>query len=278
MIGEHPDCYGLPELNLFLGDTLGESWQRYPVLRRLAGKDGLLRTLAQLHEGKQTDDTVTRAEEWFAQHSDWPVAKVFDHIQELVGHKILVEKSPTTAFQREYMERMLNVFPNVNILHLIRHPRGTAESVVSLRASHEGLNRLLESVKTVDPEKRWRETHELIIRMTENLPLGQCMRLKGEALLSNLENYLSQICEWLGIRTDNDAINAMMHPEHSPYACPGPPAAPRGNDPNFLSNPVLDRARLAKLKEPTLEGELKWRPGEMFAPETRKLAKQLGYQ
>ena len=104
------------------------------------------------------------------------------------------------------------------------------------------------------------------------------MRIKGEALLLDLENYLPQICEWLEIRIDNDAINAMMHPEDSPYNSEGPPGAPRGNDPNFLTHPAIDRARLAKLKEPTLEGELDWRPGELFAPETRKLAKQLGYQ
>ena len=130
----------------------------------------------------------------------------------------------------------------------------------------------------LDPERIWLATHETIMTVTESLPLGQCMRLKGEALLSDLDNYLPQICEWLGIRTDAEAINAMMHPETSPYACPGPVTAPRGNDPNFQSNPTLDRERLAKLKEPSLEGEVKWRPGEVFTPVTRRIAKQLGYQ
>jgi len=278
MIGEHPDCYGLPELNLFLGDPLGEALHSFPAIRRFIGRDGLLRALAQLHEGAQTDDTVARAREWVEQHLDWPVRKVFDHIQEMVGDRILIEKSPSTTFKREFMERMLNVFPRASILHLIRHPRGTGESVISLRSAHQGLNRLAGNVASFDPEKTWRTTHELIMNVTENLPLGQCMRLKGEALLADLENYLPQICEWLGIRTDADAIDAMMHPEQSPYARPGPPAAPRGNDPNFLSNPAIDLTRLAKLKEPSLEGELNWRPGEVFAPETCKLAKQLGYQ
>jgi hypothetical protein len=278
MIGEHPDCYGLAELNLFFGDTLGEVWHSFPAIRRFIGTDGLLRVLAQLHDGAQTDDTVARAKEWVEQHFEWSVREVFDHIQEKVGDRILVEKSPSTTFRREFIERVLNVFPNASILHLVRHPRGTGDSIISLRSAHKGLNRAVGSVASLDPERTWRTTHELIMDITDALPLGQCMRLKGEALLSDLDTYLPQICEWLGIRTDAEAIDAMMHPEQSPYAHPGPPAAPRGNDPNFLSNPVIDHARLAKLKEPSLEGELNWRPGEVFEPETRKLAKQLGYQ
>ena len=127
LLGVHPDCYGLPELNLFLGDTLGEGWQSYPVLRRFVGRDGLLRALAQLHEGAQTNDTVAHANEWIEQHSDWPSRKIFDHIQELVGDRILVEKSPIFTRDREYLERMLRIFPKASILHLIRHPRGMGE-------------------------------------------------------------------------------------------------------------------------------------------------------
>lgn len=273
IIGQHPDCYGLPELNLFLGDTLGEAWHAYPTMR-FVGRDGLLRVLSQLHDGEQTNRATRDARKWIDQHSDWPIRKVFDHIQELVGDKVLIEKSPSTTIKREYMERIFNIFPNTNILHLVRHPRGTGESLITLRADF-GVSDL---PALRDPEDAWRTTHELIMNLTEELPLGQCMRLKGESLLANLDTYLPQICEWLGISTAADAVGAMMHPEESPYAKPGPRTAPRGNDPNFLANPVLDHARLAKLKEPRLDGELKWRPGEMFEPETRKLAKQLGYQ
>jgi len=276
IIGQHPDCYGLPELNLFLGDNLGEVWNSYAAFMRI-GRDGLMRTLAQLHDGEQTPDTIVRAREWITAHSSWPIRKVFDHIQELVGDKILVEKSPSTVFNSTFLEQMLRTFPKANMLHLIRHPRGTAASVLSLRANHEGLNRIVANFESFDPERQWRSAHQRIVNATDELPLGQCMRIKGEALLSNLEVYLPQICEWLDIRTDDDAIEAMMHPEQSPYAGPGPQGAPGGNDPNFLADPTLDLTRLAKMREPILPGELSWRPGQFFEPGTLKLAKQLGY-
>ena len=277
IIGQHPQCYGLPELNLFVCDTLGEAWHGLIGFMGNFGRDGLVRAFGQLHDGEQNPDTVARAKAWIQQHLDWTVGQVFAHIQELVGDRILVEKSPSTVFKREHLDRMLRTFPAANLLHLIRHPRGTAESVLSLRANFAGLNRLVGNLPSRDPERVWLFTHDMIVSATEDLALGQCMRLKGEALLAHLDVYLPQICEWLDIRNDADAIEAMMHPEESPYACPGPQGATGGNDPNFLANPSLDRERLAKLQEPVLPGELSWRPGQQFEHATIKLAKQLGY-
>ncbi|MCS0494080.1 sulfotransferase [Ancylobacter sp. MQZ15Z-1] len=279
MLGQHPQCYGLPELNLFLGDTLGEIWYG-TVFMRSFGKHGLLRTLAELHDGEQTEDSVIRAQSWIETRLNWPIAKVFAHIQECVGERILIDKSPSTLFRQEALARVMLNFPDASLLHLTRHPRGTSESVIALREGHEGLkslNQVLNDSDRSDPERMWRLSHELVLAMTTGLPLGRYMRLKGEWLMANLAVYLPQICDWLDIRSDADAIQAMMHPETSPYACPGPANAPRGNDPNFLENPRLDPERLARLKEPRLEGELSWNPGAHFDPRTVGLAKRLGY-
>ena len=48
------------------------------------------------------------------------------------------------------------------------------------------------------------------------------MRVRGEDLLGEPDTYLRKIAEWLGLRTDEEAIEAMKHPEQSPYACIGP--------------------------------------------------------
>lgn len=279
MLGQHPQCYGLPELNLFLADTLGEAWYGSMFMRSI-GKHGLLRSLAELHEVEQTEDSIIRAQEWVDARLHWTIPQVFDHLQECVGDRILIDKSPSTLFRRDALARLLTSFPDASLLHLTRHPRGTGDSVIALREQSAGLknlNRLAGESERNDPERMWRLSHELVLAMTEHLPLGQYMRLKGEWLMSNLDLYLPQICEWLGIRCDATAIEAMMHPEFSPYAHKGPRNAPLGNDPNFLENPALDHARLARLKEPTLAGELSWRPGGTFDPRTVKLAKQLGY-
>jgi hypothetical protein len=276
ILGQHPQCYGLAELHLFFADDLGGVMQG--TYRGSMVVDGLLRTLAQLHDGEQTEDSIIKARRWTLAHANWSIRKVFDHIQELVGPRLLVEKSPATIYNSDYVGRLLHHFPKANLLHLTRHPRSTGESLVVLRDRFPRLQNATRGRPQLDPERIWRVSHKVAVAMTADLPPGQCMRLKGEAMLRNLPLYLPQICEWLDLRTDAEAIEAMMHPENSPYATPGPRGARFGNDPSFLDNPKLDHERLANVKEPRLDGELSWRPGETFAPETRQMAKQFGYQ
>jgi hypothetical protein len=276
VLGQHPQCYGLAELHLFFADDLGGVMKG--TYRGSMVVDGLLRTLAQLHDGEQTEQSIIRARQWTLTRTSWSIRKVFDHIQELVGPRLLIEKSPATTYNREYIGRLLRHFPKANLLHLTRHPRSTGESLVKLRSQCPRLRQATRDRPHLDPERIWRVSHKVTITSTAGLPPGQCMRLKGEVLLRNLNLYLPQICEWLDLRKDAAAIESMMHPENSPYAKPGPQGARFGNDPSFLENPKLDPERLARLKEPQLDGELSWRPGETFAPETRQLAKQFGYQ
>jgi hypothetical protein len=106
------------------------------------------------------------------------------------------------------------------------------------------------------------------------------MRIKGEDVLSEPDLYLPQVAEWLGLRTDPEAIDAMKHPENSPYACIGPAPARGGNDGKFMRSPKL---RPGKIKEPSLKdelekGELKDTVDDDFAEKLINFAKQLGYR
>ncbi len=106
----------------------------------------------------------------------------------------------------------------------------------------------------------WYSMHQNILRLTNSLPLGQSMRIKGEDVLSEPDVYLRQISEWLGIRTDKEAIEAMQHPENSPYAYVGPELARGGNDSKFMRSPSL---RHGRVREPSLvdflaKEEVKW--------------------
>jgi hypothetical protein len=269
IIGQHPECYGLPELNLFLADDLGSLWWG-PLALIPIGKHGLLRALAQLHDGEQTEDTISSAHKWVIEHSSWSPRQVFSHLQDLIGPKVPVEKSPATVFRQKYMDRLVRLYPNARFIHLTRHPRGTAESMLRLR-------KVYEQNGMPDPERIWTRSNEIIIKATGDLPNGQCMRLQGEEFLQNLDHFLPQLCEWMGVRGDAEAIKAMMHPERSPYACPGPRGAPLGNDVNFLNSPALDRSRLARAELPALAGQLSWRKGESFGKATLSVARQFGY-
>ena len=101
-------------------------------------------------------------------------------------------------------------------------------------------------------------------------------RVRGEALLTDPDKHLPVIAEWLGLRTDREAVEAMKHPERSPFAGFGPINAGGGGDGGFFRNPVLRPFR----DDPsiTLEGPVPWRKdGKGFTPEVVQLASEFGY-
>ena len=115
-----------------------------------------------------------------------------------------------------------------------------------------------------------------IVTFLDRLPEGQKTRVRGEDLLSEPDPYLREIAEWLGLRTDEEAIEAMRHPEQSPYACFGPVNAPFGNNRGFLKEPALRRNPPAK--KPKLEGALSWQDDARGLPtEVKELAREFGY-
>lgn len=281
IIGQHPQLYGFPELHLFVGDTVEEVIQHHQHRRRLQTPPGLLRTLAQIHDGIQTTETVVKARLWVDQRRDWSTKKLYDYLLEGVGPKIGVEKSPVTVSSREFIERAYAFFPTANFLHLTRHPIPARKSMIEFVERKQKATKASRSnALRIDPLRLWYSAHQNSVNFCATLPLGQSMRIKGEDILSEPDLYLPQIAEWLGLRTDPEAIEAMKHPENSPYASIGPFLARGGNDGKFMRSPEL---RPGKVKEPSLrdeleQDELKDALDEGFIEKLVRLSKQLGYR
>ncbi|GIX45850.1 MAG: sulfotransferase family protein [Candidatus Tectimicrobiota bacterium] len=279
MLGQHPQLYGLPEVNLFVAETMRE---REGVLaQRRFSEHGLLRVVAQLFAGEQTIQTIGLARRWVAMRAHRTCVSVFRELAERVSPRILVDKSPMTVLRPEYLQRIRRAFPNARFLHLLRHPRTQGDSLWRIGGPLAGWR--LEALDystdppTVDFQKAWYTMHMTILTFLEGVPKAQQLRVRGEDLLADPDAHLQQIAAWLGIRTDPEAIEAMKHPERSPYACLGPLNAPFGNDPQFLRAPALRRPS-APLSA-SLEGPLPWRhDGQGFSPEVKALAREFGYQ
>lgn len=275
MLGQHPQAYGLPELNLFVADTLGEVMDRLHS-HRPQGLNGLLRTVAELEYREQSQESVRQARAWLAQRRQWPIQRVFGFVAQRVGTRMLVEKSPSTALDETRLIRLRRHFPDAYFLHLTRHPRATCKSIHEIQQK----TAILAERRTgtpANPESLWLRAHRNILRFTRQLRPGQSLCLQGELLLSRPELYLPQIAEWLELRADPDAVDAMLHPERSPYARFGPPNAPFGHDPNFLHNPRFEKRAPRPAR---LEGPFDWPApdADHFSRATLKTARALGYQ
>lgn len=294
MLGQHPQMYGLPELHLFSGETIAEWWD--VCSRESYDMDhGLVRTVAEVYFGSQTDATITRARGWLRRRSHITTGFLFEQLAERLSPLILVEKSPSVVYRLEFLQRALAMFPHARFLHLVSHPRTYAESVMEVIRELEKLQPLprshwlrhlasyphsefgdISSDSMLDPQAGWYALNMNIVEFLTSVPDGRKRMVKGEDLLSSSDGSLLEINAWLGVRTDSEAVEAMRHPERSPYACDGPSVASFGSDMFVLPGPLV---RSDWLEGRSLEGPLSWRDdGQGFSSEVKRLAKQFGYQ
>jgi len=287
MVGQHPDLYGLPEINLSTEDSVGRLMRAYQWTGHQA-RHGLLRALAQLHNRRQTEQTIRDAQAWLTSHVHWSTKQVFDHLLECISPQIAVEKSPRMVLKKVYLQRIHAWYPNARYLHLTRHPRATVLSQLNVARRNKELgvgDRLYakrdkelgagDRLENINPDYIWLRAQQNILELLSALPKRQWFRVKGEDLLSDPDQHLLRIAEWLGVRTDTEAIQSMKLPELSPYSGLGPNNARYGGDINFLESP---RLRLGKVEEPLLDGPLPWAPHRGFPSELIGIAREYGYR
>jgi len=275
MIGMHPELYGFPELALFRRDTVAQlmvdppGWRGAPAKLRVSG---MLRSIAQLHDGEQTDRTVADALVWLQGRRTWRVEMVLDHLLGCVAPRIGVEKSPETSSRDNYLARATAAYPRARFLHLTRHPLSTVESM------HRSWHQL--GYWEIEPETFhnfclgvWFFQHQRIHRLLEALPPDRGMQVRSEDMLNTPQDVLPRICKWLGVDVGQEAIDAMCHPERSTHAGLGPSGAVGGGDSGFLRDPVMHTTPLPD----SLDLPPEWLVDPWLLVAAMDLAHQLGY-
>ena len=303
MLGQHPQLYGLPELELFESATVAQWWE---LNAQSTGprSHGMLRAVAELVFGEQTEATIRLARGWLWRRSHLSTGYLFEMLARKVWPRVPVDKSTTYVWRVRGMYRSFQMFPNARFIHLVRHPRGHAESVLKLlkyvqqqgpplppnhwlfrlagdtwrggagadgpRAEAPGADPVL------DPQNSWYALNSNVCRFLNAVPADQQRRIRGEDFLTDPDGHIRELCRWLGIDDGAEAVEKTKHPEESPYARIGPDGARFGNDVFFLEDPVL---RLAPAKPQSLEGPLSWRPdGTQLRPKVKQLAREFGYE
>lgn len=279
VLGQHPQAYGTPELNLFVEDRVQELWARLSGRRQFM-IHGVLRMVAQLYAGEQDALTIDMARRWLLRRLASTTAEVYRELCEKISPLLIIDKSPVYPTSPRNLNRINAAFPDAHYLHLVRHPRSQGESVMKL--SNGMFAVMADSFDydtlppTLDPQISWLSIQQNIARFLERIPPEQQMRMRGEDFLNNLDENLRICCEWLGLSVDPASTEAMRHPETSPYAVEGPFGARLGNDINFLRSPHLRHTTIA---EAPLAGSLPWRPdGRGLKQEVLELARSYGYQ
>jgi hypothetical protein len=237
VLSGHPMIHGFPELLLNRGRTVAEAFGVELAQESLPWQlTGLCIALADLHEGKLSDDSLERARDWLAQRQDWTTKQVMDHLLAGICPEIGLEKSAATVMKEENLDLCLRNYPNASYLHLTRHPVSAQRSMQAqwtemFRRDNDHLAAEMASV--------WLEGNERIVRALAGLPARQWMRVRAEEMLRRPYQLLPEILSWLGLHADDSIIASMLATEKSKFAYRGDGYRLGGGDMLFFESPAL---------------------------------------
>lgn len=282
MLGQHPQCFGLPEMCLFNVPTLIDLWRGSNTEFSENGaltRHGLLRAVAEIWCGEQRPATINMAMYWCARRENWDTGRVFQEIVAKLDPLVAVEKSPSYTMSIHRMRAALAAFPEARFVHLVRHPVAQCKSLIAINDGAFSLKmegfEIGEDYALLEPQIAWHDINMNILDFLDEVAPERQIRLRGEDVMANPRDYLARIARWAGLRDDAEAVEAMMHPERSPFACFGPITALFGNDPNFLAGPTF-RPHVPKV--PKLDRPVPWRnDGRGLYPQVQTLAREFGY-
>jgi len=277
MIGQHPELMGLPELKLFCYPTLRELEASLPPFWIERGvkhrSPGLVRAIAQFAFGDQGADSLASAQAWLQKRSHWSGVNVLDFLMKRFSPRRAVEKSPENVETEAALTRLASAYPRARYLHLTRHP------VTTQRSMQEHWKRIVSGYSIAGQPMSviasWVLAQARILRFAKTLPENRYLCVRAEDVLNDARSRLRSIAAWLEIRTDENAIENMMHPEASPFANWGldESGVAGGNDPNFLRDPIPRPVQLPR----TVDQPFGWEGYSSLWQLTVEIANRLGY-
>ena len=280
MLGGHPQICALPELNLFIGDNVGE-------LLEIAGfshgllLDGLLRAIAQLAHGAQDDVSVAKAYDWLEANPQADAAALLKQLQAWAGDRLLLIADTQSPLRPVDLQRCAAAAPTARYLHLTRHPhaQGALFAPALKERQFVPTDYKDHSFKPaqIDPQIPWLRANHNILRACAAHGAALSLQLPIEALETDADAALTRICQWLGLRCGAAERSAMRDYKHWSYLQVGPTLAPMGLEAEAYQ---MDdkRYRRHAVAAPSLAAALPWKPDRSgFASDVRELAARFGY-
>ncbi|HEX7182149.1 MAG TPA: condensation domain-containing protein, partial [Thermoanaerobaculia bacterium] len=264
MLGGHPDLFAPPELELLSFNTLAERKAAF------SGRDsfwleGLLRALMEVR-GCGAEEARTLMEQM--ESEGLSTAEMYRRLQEWLGRRMLVDKTPSYALDPAILRRAEEAFDQPRYIHLIRHPLGMIRSFeeakldqIFFRHEHPFSRRAL-------AELIWLASERNIVEFLQEIPPERQHWVRFEELVREPERVLSGICAFLGLDYHPDM--ALPYKAKSERMTDGIHAESRMlGDVKFHQHRDVDAAVAERWREELSEDSL----GEP----TRETAARLGY-
>jgi hypothetical protein len=137
---------------------------------------------------------------------DYTTKSFYRVLQEWIGDRILVDKTPSYALDLETLKKAERDFENALYIHLTRHPYSTIRSFESMHMdqvlylyNHPFERRML-------GELVWTISHQYILEFLKFVPEDRKFRMAFEDLTSKTREVMETMCQRLGLEFHIDML------------------------------------------------------------------------
>lgn len=275
LLAHRDDALLMPELNLFMADTIG-AWLVMVQRSQDSTGHGLLRAIASLHWGQETADSIAQAREWLWRRSDRSTLEVLEELRDRCSPRRMVIPDLNLGWRPNYMHA-LDSFSDFQLVHVLRHPVSHCRDIThSLSQDYfvapEWRDFCNDPSGVIDPQIAWyRVHHSLMEQFSHRGRDYQPLRL--EDLLNAIANQRDRLWENLGWPTLSPS--PPIRAAQSPFLAPGCEDAVGGMELEVTRDPELTQELR---RDPRLDTLADWRAdGRRVCEEVRMLARTLGY-
>lgn len=203
MLAGHPDLFAVNELQLLGFHTLKERTQAYSGKFKL-WLEGAIRTVMEL---KDCDADKARAILHNFEEKDYTTKALFNEIQNWIGDKMLLDKSPSYVLDPAALEKAERDFNHPIYIHLVRHPYSMVTSFVRYHMDqvlylHEHDFSARELGELV-----WLQSHKNAINFLKNIPTERQFRVVYEDLVTDPEGTMRALCNQIGLEYHPGLLN-----------------------------------------------------------------------
>ncbi len=206
ILGGHPQLVAPPELNLLEYVTLQER-KAENTGHQASHLQGTVRAIMQI-ENCDAD----KAEKIMAncEAEGLTVKQFYARLQEWIGDRLLVDKSPGYAMNVETMRRAETYFDDALYIHLLRHPYGMIRSYNEAKLDllmDRQMRDVLGYSRRELGELSWTISEQNIINFLKEVPSKRQLEVKFEELVVEPERIINSICSFLELDFHPDMLD-----------------------------------------------------------------------
>ncbi len=240
MLAGNPNLFVPPELALLLFEKLKDRSKAFEG-REKGWSEGLTRAIMQIFNCDyiKAESIINEYEE-----KDFTIQEFYYELQNLIGNKLLVDKTTTYATNPEVLTRAEKYFEEPKYIHIIRHPSAMVQSYLNSKLN-EVFGAGHNFTERENAELFWVLNNQNIYEFLKTIPDDRKYILKYENLVTHPKKYMIEVSEFLGVPFDEE----MIHPYKDKYTRMTDGIHPESHmvgDPRFHEHKEIDSSLATK--------------------------------